>query len=183
MKKGLAGMLTVVLLVLLFSVTAAAENYLFNFGEGAQGLYYFEGHSRGSELNVDEEKAFSGEASLRIDYYFEDGEEMIHLQLEQPEGIESGETYVYRVYVPADTELVAVQPYIASSGWNPWIGNYAELPEAEDAEEVLSYDEWLEIEVDFTDGRTPPEDIGIQLFRSDDGSDSGSVWLDSIIIK
>jgi len=147
------------------------DNSYFNF-EGTD--HGFEVEFGTADMSIDNNKAYLGNSSLRIDYkYIPD--EKVNIYFYKIDAALPYTKYTFRLYVPSESGIFSVQPFVqhqpAYAEWYSDGGVY--YLEEED------YDKWLEFEVDMT----KVKNIGIGIYKLGvqiEANADGTIWLDSI---
>jgi len=143
----------------------SADTAQFNFESGTHGFV----GTGGLTLSSSADRAYAGAKSLKVALSVGSGSH--YAKLANPANLTAGKTVTFRVWVPANAAISAIQPYVMDNNW-AWTGNYQ--PYAN-----LSKGAWNTITVTIpSNAVNPMKEIGVQVQTS--GSYSGSVYVDSI---
>jgi len=155
--------------------SATGDNSKFNFEDGTKGGFSTSGTEASTIVNTTE-KAFKGGNSLKWDITSSaEGDAM--LLTDGKPFVEPGTTITYRIWVPADAPISAIQPYImphtpdwSDAFWNSTWGAYF----------TLKKDEWNELTLTLPEDADPelPQQLGIQVLTS--GKGEFTLYVDSI---
>lgn len=144
--------------------TVAPEDFSrYNFENGQ--LHGFKAINGTVQVALDTSVAYKGAASMKVTPTA--GTTGIAIANPDPM-FKKGTTVTFRVFVPEDTLLTAIQPFIFGSGW-AFNGKYVEINN-------LVKGEWNTIEISFANGESPSPQLGFNLFATG----QTEFWVDSI---
>lgn len=155
--------------------SATGDNSKFNFEDGSKGGFSTSGTEASTIANTTD-KAFKGGNSLKWDISSSaEGDAM--LLIDGDAFVAPGATITYRVWVPDDAPINAIQPYIMphtpdweEAFWNSaWAGYY-----------MLEKNAWNELTLTLPEDVDPelPQQMGIQVLTTDEGE--FTLYVDSI---
>ncbi|NMA66170.1 MAG: PKD domain-containing protein, partial [Clostridiaceae bacterium] len=156
-------------------ISATGDNSKFSFEDGTDGGFATDGTETSTIANSNV-RAFRGLSSLRWDIN-SSGEGEALLIMDGDNMVAPGETIVYRIWVPEDAQIGAIQPYIMphtsdweESFWNSTWGGYSSLEK----------EAWNEFTLTLPEDTDPslPQQLGIQIMTSGEGE--FTVFVDSI---
>jgi hypothetical protein len=146
---------------------AAEDQALFSFESGTHGF----AATGGATLSASNEQAFAGAQSLKLSADTSGAASNIYAKLNNPLGLTIGGTYKFRIWVPSDANIAAVQPYVMDGSWT-WTGNNVEYDQ-------LEKNSWNTVSLTIpANAANPINEIGVQLSTSD--AFNGSIYMDSI---
>jgi chitodextrinase len=145
------------------STVEPADFNRYNFENGQ--LHGFKAISGDVQLELDTGFSYKGDASMKVTA----SAGTMGVAIDNPDPMfRNGQTVSFRVYVPTDTQLEAIQPFIFGTGWS-WNGQYVEIGN-------LIPGEWNTIAISFANGDSPSPRLGMNIFASG----QSEFWVDSI---
>ncbi|WP_181592526.1 fibronectin type III domain-containing protein [Paenibacillus sp. YN15] len=144
--------------------TVAPEDFnRYNFENGQ--LHGFKAISGTVQVALDTSVAYKGAASMKVT----PTAGTTGIAIDNPDPMfKKGTTVTFQVYVPEDTLLTAIQPFIFGTGW-AFNGKYVEINN-------LVKGEWNTIEISYANGDSPSPRLGMNIFASG----QSEFWVDSI---
>jgi hypothetical protein len=170
--KKLLTVILVAVLVLSLSALAYAAAFTFDFDKDVQGWASGAAQDDGGpyKTSVDTSVKADGEGSLKIEY---DGGYMKYFVVAPADYIarlEAGQTVKFKFFIPADSNVSVVQPFIQFTDSWTWKDLWYQ---------DVKIGEWFDVEWKLPADVTPPiKRFGI-LFNTSN-SDAGAVYIDSI---
>lgn len=145
------------------STVEPADFNRYNFENGQ--LHGFKAINGDVQVELDSGFSYKGDASMKVTA----SAGTTGIAIDNPDPMfRNGQTVSFRVYVPTDTQLDAIQPSIFGSGWS-WNGKYVEIGN-------LIPGEWNTITISFDNGDSPSPRLGMNIFASG----QSEFWVDSI---
>ncbi|ANE48237.1 hypothetical protein SY83_20255 [Paenibacillus swuensis] len=140
----------------------------YNFENGdMHGFKVFDGTA--ATVSLDSAFAYKGEGSVKVQFAGSASTGVVGVGIDRPDPrIHKNQTITFRVYIPADSKISALQPMIFGAGWT-FNGGWADGAN-------LKKGEWNTYSVDFTQGDSPSERLGFNIFAND----PVTLWIDSI---
>jgi|GEM_PF-3117976 len=176
-SKKLVLVIATLFLLTIPCVALAADKTLANFEDGIQGWIADEdGAPEWGEGAFTLEKgdiAFAGSGSLKVNLKGDSTKYKIVSSPEVLATVQSGKTYTFHVYIPSDSGISAVQPYIQfKEDWSGWKDLYVPVDQ-------LKLDDWNTIEYEIpADATEPYKAFGLLIITNE--AKPGVVYIDSV---
>ncbi|HZK35245.1 MAG TPA: LPXTG cell wall anchor domain-containing protein [Bacillota bacterium] len=148
--KKLAALFIVAIYALSTLVFVGAEDGV----DGWTGVDAVDGDIGISTIETTTDMAADGESSLMVAFVPGHSKYQVRLPLE---GVLPGQTLIFKVFIPEETNLNGFQPFSQDSGWG-WVDDWNNADEGE----------WLEVEYTIPEGSSEPiQRVGIQFVYPD----------------
>ncbi len=149
-------------------VFPTSDSAPYHFEGGA--LHSFIGTPSGVTVSSSSERAYAGSSSLKMTLNVT-ASGQYYAQVSNPANLTTGKTVTFRVWVPGNANLTAIQPYVKDNNWL-WTGNYQSYAN-------LTKNAWNTITVSIpTSSVNPIKELGVQVITS--SSWNGSIYIDNI---